>query len=217
MSLRELLIQKGKTFTLPVRWETEPIVRKPITGISFASGAPRLTVASHGIPDGWRVLVTRVKGPTQINAQSCPPRASDYVIATVVDSNTVELNSVTPVDCQGREWPAYVSGGFVEFYTPVDLTGYTARMSIKDKIGGTLLASSLPADAPLDVLLLTVLPAENKVLLEIDADDTATIGWKKGVAELEMISPQGVVTKPKLCSGKDEDPDPVRVAGEVAV
>ena len=44
--LRELLIQKGKTFTLPVRWETEPIIRKPITGISFASGANTTTPAN---------------------------------------------------------------------------------------------------------------------------------------------------------------------------
>lgn len=207
--LRELLIQMGKTFTLPVRWETEPIIRKPITAISFASGAPRLTVTGHGIPDGWRVLVTRVKGPTQINAQSCPPRASDYVIATVINSNTIELNSVTPVDCQGREWPAYVSGGFVEFYTPVDLTGCTARMSIKDKIGGTELMSSD------DAIAIDIDAAAHLITIAIEAADTAAITWKKGVTDLELIAPSGAVSKLKLCAGNPEDPDPVRVAGEV--
>jgi len=34
-----------------------------------------------------------------------------------------------------------VSGGYVVYYTPVNLVGYTARMTIKDKIGGTVLAT----------------------------------------------------------------------------
>ena len=57
MTDKEILIQKGKTFSLVVRWETEPIVRKAITAISLATGAPRLTISSHGITDGWNGTV----------------------------------------------------------------------------------------------------------------------------------------------------------------
>jgi hypothetical protein len=90
MALKEILIQKGKTFALPVRWGVEPFVRKAITGISFATGAPRLTVTSHGMPDGWQGAIYGVIGPRQINAKNSPPRASDYHVLTVIDANTLE-------------------------------------------------------------------------------------------------------------------------------
>ena len=215
MAEKEILIEKGKTFSLVVRWETEPIVRKAITAISFATGAPRLTVTSHGIPDGWRGAIYGVKGPKQINAQNSPPRSSDYYPLTVIDANTLELNTVTPVDDAGNDWSAYVSGGFVQFYTPQSLAGYTARMDIKDKIGGTVWASSEVADTPYDIIEITVDDATKTTTLVIDADDTAAMTAKKGVADLEMVSLGGVVTKLKVTQGAQDEPDVVRVVGEV--
>ena len=215
MADKEILIQKGKTFTLVVRWETEPIIRKAITAISFATGAPRLTVSSHGIPDGWRGAIYGVKGPKQINAQNSPPRSTDYQTLTVIDANTLELNGVTPVDDNGTDWPAYVSGGFVQFYTPQSLSGYTARMDIKDKIGGTVWASSEVADTPNDIIDIVVSDATKTITLTVDATDTAALTAKKGVADLEMVSSGGVVTKLKLTQGAQDEPDAVRVAGEV--
>lgn len=215
MAEKEILIQKGKTFTLVVRWETEPIIRKAITAVSLATGAPRLTVAGHGIPDGWRGAIYGVKGPKQINALNSPPRSSDYQPLMVIDANTLELNGVTPVDGNGTDWPAYVSGGFVQLYTPQDLTGYTARIDIRDKIGGTLLLSSEVADSPLNLISATVNTSLKTITLTISATDTAALAFSKGVADLEMVSSGGVVTKLKLTQGKAEDPDVVRVVGEV--
>lgn len=215
MALKEILIQKGKTFTMAVRWGVEPFVRKAITGISFATGAPRLTVTSHGMPDGWQGAIYGVIGPRQINAKNSPPRASDYHALTVIDANTLELNDVTPVDDNGKDWPAYVSGGFVMSLTPKDLTGYAARVDIKDKVDGTVLLSSEVADAPLNLITATVSDALKSTTLSISATDTAALTFKHGVADLEMVSPGGVVTKLKLTQGKADDPDVVRVSGEV--
>lgn len=208
MAEKEILIQKGKTFSLVVRWETEPVIRKAITAISLASGAPRLTVASHGAPDGWRGMPYAVEGMKQINEIGYQPML-------VIDSNTVEFNAVTPVDDNGRVWSAYTSGGFLMFNTPQDLTGYTARMDIKDKIGGTVWASSEVADTPYDIITIVVDNATKTIALTIDAADTAALTAKKGVADLELVSPTGVVTKLKLTSGEQDEPDTVRVAGEV--
>lgn len=213
--MKEVLISKGKTFTLVVRWETEPIVRKAITAISLATGAPRLTVTSHGMPDGWRGAIYGVKGMKQINSASTPPRSSDYQTVTVIDSNTLELNAVTPVDDNGNDWDAYTSGGFVQYYTPQSLSGYTARMDIKDKIGGTVWASSEIADTPYDIIGITVDDATKTITLVIEPDDTAALTAKRGVADLEMVSSGGVVTKLKLTQGAQDAPDLVRVAGEV--
>ncbi len=215
MALKEILIQKGKTFTLAVRWGVEPFVRKAITGISFATGAPRLTVTSHGMPDGWQGAIYGVIGPRQINAKNSPPRSSDYHTISVIDANTLELNDVTPVDDNGKDWPAYVSGGFVMWKTPQDLAGYTARIDIRDKIGGILLLSSEASDAPLNLISATVNNTLKTTTLAITANDTAGLSFKHGVADLELVSAGGVVTKLKLTHGNAEDPDVVRVTGEV--
>ena len=74
---KDLTIQQGKTFTLVLRWETEPIVYKAITAI--AQTAPvRITAAGHGLVDGWRAAVVSVKGMAEINAENTPPRGDDY-------------------------------------------------------------------------------------------------------------------------------------------
>jgi len=138
-----------------------------------------------------------------------------YQSMTVIDSSTVEFNSVTPVDDNGRAWSAYTSGGFLMFYTPKSLAGYTARMDIKDKIGGTVWASSEIADSPLDIIDLVVDDATKTITMTISATDTAALTAKKGVADLELVSPGGVVTKLKLTQGEQDEPDAVRVSGEV--
>lgn len=212
-----ITIVRGETFSMVVRWMLkDQIVRKAITAISLASGAPRLSVASHGLTDGWPVSPYGVLGMTQINAKNTPPRDDDYHKVTVVDPNTVELSGVTPVDDNGGMWDAYESGGFIQFYAAQDLSGYMARLDIKDKKGGTVWASSEAADAPKDIIVATVDPAAKIVTLTIDEADTAAITAMKGVTDLEMVSPTGVVTKLKLTSsGSDKDPDPVIVTGEI--
>lgn len=197
---KDLTILQGKTFALIVRWETEPIVRKAISGISLTAGAPRLTVLGHGCPDGWRAAVTLVKGMTPLNAQKAPPGDSDYFTCTVLDSDHIEFNEVTPVDESGREWPAWVAGGFLQWNTPASLLGVTARMKIKDKPGGALLASSDPADAPKDILVLTVDDSTKTISLTIAATDTAAVSWTRGVYDLEVVDSSGKVTL--LCAGK---------------
>ena len=191
---KDLEIKQGKTFSLVVRWESEPIIRKPITGISLASGAPRLEVTAHGCPNGWRTAVTMVKGMTQLNARNSPPRTNDYYTATVIDANRVEFNDVTPVDDSGREWPAWTQGGFLQWNTPVDLSGVTVRMKIKDKAGGTVLASTELADAPLNILSFAIDNSSKTIILTISAANTAALTWKKGVFDIEAVDGSGKVT-----------------------
>lgn len=210
MSLKEILIQKGKTFNLIARWSTAPIIRKPITAISLLTGAPRLTVTGHNMPDGWDCAITQVAGMKQINAENSPPSESDYHEGTVIDADTIELNGV---DASG--FSTYTGGGFLQFYTPVSLVGQTPRMTIKDKIGGTILASTDPADTPKNIITITPDVANKKMLISIPAAATAALTWKKGVTDLEMVSGTGEVVKLKMCKGLEEEPDPVRVTGEV--
>ena len=189
----EILI--GSTWGYVIRWGTTPIVRKPITAIDFSMGAPRPSVAAHGLFEGWGVAVYGVKSPRQINAANNPPEGIDYHSATVIDTGTIELNDVTPVDENGQEWPAYTSGGFIQYDTPVDLTGYTARMSIKDKIGGAVLHSLTTENNGIDID-----PAAKTITLSIPAADTEDFTWSRGVYDLEMVSATGKVTR--IISGR---------------
>ena len=180
---KDLTILQGKTFSLPIRWEVEPYVYKPITGISQAAPAI-VDCTGHGVPDGWRVAVVSVKGMTQINAASNPPKDNEYVVATVVDADTLELNTVN-----SSGYKPYTSGGYVQYRTPKDLTDYSARMSIKDKVGGTELLSLTTANAR-----IAIDEAGYSIELVLSEADTAAIDWKKAVYDLELVSPTGVVS-----------------------
>lgn len=190
MPLLKLDIQQGKTFQQTIRIETADITYKPITAITNTAPV-KITAIGHGLKNGWRAAVVSVKGMTQINAAKTPPDESDYHLVTVVDADNVEFNSINAAD-----YSTYTGGGYLQYNTPLDLTGYTVRMQIRDKIGGTVLASTETGDAPLNTIKATVDAAENKILIEIAATDTAAFTWTKGVYDVELVSPTGVVISP---------------------
>lgn len=210
MLLKEILIRRGETFSLDVRWGVEPYIYKAIEQISLEFGAPRLKITGHDIPDKWAVAVIRVAQPKQINAVNSPPEDDDFHEILVIDADWIEFNEM---DSTG--FATYTSGGFVLYKTPQDLTGYVPRMDIKDKEGGIVLASSEVDAEPLDVIVLTPDSANFKTTILIEADDTAAMAFKAGVTDLEMLGPTGAVTRLKLCDGKPEEHDPVRVTGEI--
>lgn len=186
MATQQLTIVRGKTLNLILLDGTVPIVRKAITAISLDSGAPRITATGHGLPNGWPASVALVEGMKQINAQAEPPKESDIHESTVIDGNTVEFNEITPVDENGRVWPAYTAGGFLIYNTPSSLANKRCDVVVKDKVGGTILLSSRAADTPLDLITTTVDDTAKTITLRIEADDAAAIAWSKGVWEAEM-------------------------------
>lgn len=131
MTAPNIEFTRGKTFgPLIVRWETSAIIYKQITAITQTAPV-RLTVVGHGIPSGWRAAVSGVKGMTEMNVTD-PTRIRDdeYHQVTVIDANTVEFN-----DINASAFKDYTSGGYLQYNTPADLTGYMARMAIKAKAG----------------------------------------------------------------------------------
>ena len=67
-------------------------------------------------------------------------------------------------------------------------------MKIKDKVGGTVLASTDVLDAPKNVLTIAIDSALKTITLSIAATDTDDFAWKTGVYDLEMVSASGAVT-----------------------
>jgi hypothetical protein len=179
----DLEITQGATFAFVLRWEKLPVVYKPISGITKAAPCV-VTAVSHGVPDGWRVAVVSTRGMDQLKATKKPPKDSEYHRATVLTGSTIELNNVNAAD-----FSAYVSGGYLQYYTPADLAGFTARMSIKDRVGGTELVSLTTEN---DGIVIDA--AAYTITLNIAAVATAALSAGARVYDLEMVSPDGVVT-----------------------
>jgi hypothetical protein len=182
----DLEIEQGATFERTLRWECAPIVYRPITAATQTAPC-RLTVPQHGVPDDWRVAITGIKGMVQLNARNRVLRASDYFNATVIDADTIELNEV---DAQG--FGAYVGGGTLQYMTPHDLAGYTARMQIRAAIG----ASDVLLELTTENGRIAIDDAAKRIDLVVAAADTAAITWAGAVYDLELVSPGGEVLRP---------------------
>ena len=187
--MTDFTIIKGSTFSRVLRWESAPLVSTAITAVTRA--APMvITAPAHGLVSGWRVAVVSAGGIRQANSKSYPPKAQDFHKGTVVDANTISLN-----DVDSSNFTAYTSGGFLVSYTPVSLSGYSARMMIRltaETADPALVSLVSPTDIVLD-------DTNHTITVTITAAATAAWTFAAGVYDLELVSGTGVVTK--LLSG----------------
>lgn len=183
-TVKNLAFTQGSTFSLVLRWETEPIVYRPITAIS-QSAPVRITAPVHGLVEGWRAAVVGGKGMDELRATPNDVKDRDYHQAKVIDADTIEFN-----DVNAAEFKAYVSGAHLQYNTPVDLAGYVARLVVKDKVGGVVLFEMGTTNGRVLLDLIT-----HTITLTATAADLSAQTWTKGVYELELESPGGVVTK----------------------
>ena len=75
----------------------------------------------------------------------------------------------------------------------VDLTGYTAKMQIRDVPGGTLIHDATSG--------ITITPAEGKVVVQILASDTANFDFVKAWYDLLLIPSTGSDYAERLLEG----------------
>lgn len=190
---QDIEILQGKTFSRVVRWETLPLVYKPITAITQA-GPVAITAVGHGMPDGWRAAVVSAGGMRQINASHWPLIDTDFHQATVSSSSVVTFN-----DTNSGSYTAYTSSGSLVYYTPVDLASFTARMMIRDTVDATTTLVSLVSGVAAPLSGITLDNTLKTITLFISATDTAALTFLTGVYDLELVSPTGVVTQ--LLSG----------------
>ena len=181
---KPLAFVQGSTFSLVLRWEKEPIVYKPITAIT-QSAPVRITVPAHGLVEGWRAAVVGGKGMDELRAVPNEIKDRDYHQATVIDADTIEFN-----DVNASGFKAYGGGAHLQYNTPVELTGYVARLIVKDKVGGVTLFEMTTENSR-----IVLDPLSHTITLTVTATDLAAQTWVKGVYELELESPSGVVTK----------------------
>ena len=103
------------------------------------------------------------------------------------------VNNAGVASRKGRDVPIWESvREDWEFVFGINVTGYTARMTIKDRVGGTVLETLVIAAAGATGIVIDT--ANFTTTLTITATDTALLTFGKAVYDLEMVSPTGVVT-----------------------
>lgn len=175
---QDIEIQKGSTFEKVILWATSTKSYAAITAITQAAPAV-VTAASHGVPDGWPCKIKSVSGMEEINSDN-------NHVAVLVDANTLRFPSINAVG-----YDAYESGGVVEFYTPVSMSGFTARMQIR---------SSISSDTELVELTtenggIAIDDTAKTITITITAAATTAFTWSRGVYSLELIDGSGVVSQ----------------------
>jgi len=163
---------QGSTFSEVLRWESSKKVYVNISNITKAAPCV-LTTAAHVIPNGWRIKVTNAGGMKEIND------TENYRIATVKNATSIELNDVNSI-----AYTAYTSGGIVEYNEPVDLSIYSARMQIREKIDSTTTIYELTT-ANSGILIDNTLKT---ITLYIPATITQNFTFKKAVYSLELVN-----------------------------
>lgn len=176
-------IYQGSTFAEVLRWESSTKTYIPITAID--KSAPLVVTApAHGVPPEWRVKFTNIVGMTDLNSND------NYYQVTSVTTDTLTINSVNSLG-----FKAYTSGGIVEYNTPINLAGYTARMQLRSNLSSPDVITELTTENGGIVINNTT----KTITLNISATDTGAFTFSSAVYSLELISSGGQVTP--FCSG----------------
>lgn len=80
--------------------------------------------------------------------------------------------------------------------TPIDLTGFVARMQVREQIGSEVIIFDLTTENSGIILG----GSDGKITINIPADDSSNAIRTRGVYDLELVSPEGFVTR--LVQGK---------------
>lgn len=172
----KLKIYQGSTFKEVIRWESSTKAYANITGITKAAPCV-ITAANHGIPAGWRFLVSDVSGMKDINS-------SDYYIASEVTNDTITVDTLN-----SSSFAAYTTGGVVTYNVPNNLGGVTAKMQIRPTLASDTVILELTSSNGKIVLNNT----DKTITILISATDTALLSFTSAVYSLELTTSGGEV------------------------
>ena len=183
-------IEQGATFSPVLRYTQPHLVVKTITGITKSAQAV-VTAASHGLTVDWPVYITGVVGMGQINHDPDDlKRPAKAYQAYYVSANSMRLN------LDSSSFNTYTSGGELVYRPPFDLTGYTARMQIRETLESTTTLEELTTSNG----GITLGGTAGTITLLLTATETAALTFETAVYDLEIVSGAGVVTR--LMHGK---------------
>ena len=174
-------IYQGSTFQETFRWESETKVYVPIQAIAKSAPCVITTTSVHQLPVGWRFRVVGAGGMKEINSVG----EDSYHLSTLIPTpTTVEINQVNSLN-----YTTYTSGGVVEFNQPVSLTGFAARMQIRETVDSTTViheATTQNAQIVLDNVNKTI-------QITLLANVTQNFTFSTAVYSLELYNGNNVI------------------------
>ncbi len=174
----DFTIRQGATFNPVLKYSQDHLTVKAITAVTN-SGQAVVTATSHGLTGDWPVYVVGVVGMRQLNHRPEDLKnAGRAYQAYYVDANSVRLNVDT------TRFPAYASGGELLYRAPYDLTGFTARLQVRETVESTTTLLSLTTENG----GITLGDAAGTITLYVSAADTADLDFDAAVYDLEIIS-----------------------------
>lgn len=178
-----LSVRLGASADIALRLETTNVKFSAISGMS-QSAPLRVNSPGHGILDQWHAAIVDAKGMTEMNAvNSNSIRDAEFRQVTLIDPDAVEFNGV----CSAGFKP-YVSGGYLAYYAPLDLTVYSsARMDIKERVGGPV---KLAANTTNGMLALDA--AGSALLIHLSETDISALGAREYVFDVELVKAGGI-------------------------
>jgi hypothetical protein len=186
MRQRNFTIKQGETLSVAFYWYSGTPVTKAITAITLAY-PPVFTAAGHGMPtEEIPVTLSGIRGPLALNT---PEGETVYALKATADTF-----SVASLNASGM--PTYVSGGYVRYVPPKDISGYTARMQLRRSLADSTILLDLTSGAG----QLLVGTANGLVTLTLTATATAALSFATAVYDLELVSGSGVVDR--IAQGK---------------
>ena len=71
----------------------------------------------------------------------------------------------------------------------IDLSSaYSARMKIRESVGGTIIASTESGDSPKNTITIALAASGNNIIVTISATNTAAFDFDNAVYDLELVS-----------------------------
>jgi hypothetical protein len=173
---RNYKIYRGSTFRDIIRLESSNKVVKPISEI-IKGGVTSIISISHGLTPGWRFKVSGVVGMKEINT-------NNFVFSGNVTDDTIQIP-----DLDSSNYGNYISGGFLKYNLPEDLSGATARMQLR----ATKTSDIILAELTTENNLIKLDMASGVIALELPSSITQDFLFKKAVYSLEVLI-EGIVT-----------------------
>lgn len=182
---------QGATFTQVYRWGAEPLVYKAVTAVPSLTPL-KFTITAHAIPDGWSIALAEFSGLESLLAADWPPGSKDYYPITVVDSDTIALNTV---DADRFETSGSTPAtGTIAMLTPVSLAGVTAAFNIYPfPSPGSGLPVSSPVPPPTPLLTVTPVLDDTAKTITVTVTATQTTDLNPGQYAYALIVTSGAV------------------------
>lgn len=166
-----LQIVQGGTFRQILRWESSTKNYASITGVPTLAPLS-LTAVAHGIPVGWRSKITNVGGMKELNSTEF------YQTITASTADTVNINAINAIGYQ-----SYTTGGVLEYNMPVDLTGLSGIMQIREKVGSPVILELTSANGG-----VVVSNTNKTVTIIITAVDTELLNFSFATYNFDLFN-----------------------------